>query len=218
MHDKMKLTIGLLLIVVALCFGLVNASTDNKTVEVIPPNPTGFIGKWHPAPECVQCHVSLLPDNRLSSMVSSCVCHANEYETGSSIDNKKISAKAHGIKTCIDCHIGTGVIKGEEIPSREIHRVHENVSCEGCHGTAEKTVIPKSANCNSCHTGGVHSIHGNRTGDLCVVCHGAFGIKYKEAGYQMKGEIPVTKKEEEKVYPTILNILKALFEFVTGAE
>ncbi len=199
-----------------LCTG---AESSDTSSEVIPPNPTGFIGSWHPAPECGQCHVSLLPESRLRSMVSSCVCHAKGYTTGGSIDNEKIRTRAHEIRICIDCHIGTGVVKrGEGIPGKEIHRVHLNVECRSCHGAGKSPVIPESGNCSSCHHGSAHSIHGTRTQDLCVACHGAFGIKYKERGYQMEEGVPVLRKEEEKSYPTILNILKALLRFISGEK
>jgi len=205
--------LALLAVAVTTCTGM---SDENS--EVIPPNPTGFIGSWHPAPECVQCHVSLLPESRLRSMVSSCVCHGKEYVTGGAIDNEKIRTKAHGIQACIDCHIGTGIAKAGEISANEIHRVHLNVDCRGCHEAGKNLRIPESGDCNSCHQGGVHSIHGNRTGELCVACHGSFGIKYKEKGYKMKEGVPVIKSEEEKRYPTILNMLKALLKFIEGGK
>ena len=182
--------------------------------EVIPPNTAGFLsGGWHPAPECVQCHVSLLSEDTLRAKLGSCQCHGKAYTTGGKIDREEIRKKAHGVKVCIDCHVGTGIATGE-ITSKGIHRVHVSVDCQACHGERENVTIPEKRNCDSCHPGDAHSVHGNKTGDLCVVCHGSFGIKYKEEGYQLKEGVPVEKKREEISYPTISNILKALTELI----
>ncbi|OYT66942.1 hypothetical protein B6V00_02350 [ANME-1 cluster archaeon ex4572_4] len=168
--------------------------------EVIPPNSKNFIGSWHPVPECGQCHVSLLSEKALQSKLGSCKCHDKDYTTGGAVDREKIRRLAHGEKTCVDCHIGSGTVAGAagtadesagagaEIPCDEIHRVHLSVECQACHGgeKEKKPTIPKTANCNSCHLGDAHSIHGDKIGSLCVACHGSFGLKYKEEGYKMK--------------------------------
>ncbi len=175
--------------------------------EAIPPNTAGFLaGGWHPAPECVQCHVSLLSDSALRAKLGSCQCHGAAYTTGGNIDMDKIREKAHGVEVCIDCHIGSGIATGT---GDRIHRPHSHVECQRCHGERANIAIPENGSCNYCHPGDAHSVHGNKTGDLCVVCHGSFGIKYKEKGYEMKEGVPVEKKPEEITYPTILNILKA---------
>jgi len=205
--------------------------TANEGVqEVIPPNSKNFIGSWHPVPECGQCHVSLLSEKALQSKLGSCKCHDKDYTTGGVVDREKIRRLAHGEKTCVDCHIGSGTVAraagttgtadesagaGAEIPCDEIHRVHLSVECQACHGgeKEKKPTIPKTANCNSCHLGDAHSIHGDKIGSLCVACHGSFGLKYKEEGYKMKEGVLVPARvgrEEEEKYPTILNILKSL--------
>lgn len=187
----------------------------NSTSEVIPPNPTGFIGSWHPVPECGQCHVTLLTGDELRAKLGSCRCHDKVYITGGKIDRDTIRTVAHGSKVCVDCHVGSGIlISAGNIPSNGLHRAHELVDCQACHGNGSNPIIPKTNNCTSCHLGGVHTIHGKETGELCVVCHGAFGIKYKAEGYQGIEGVPVAVKPKEVEYPTILNTLKALIKFI----
>lgn len=182
--------------------------------EVIPPNPSGFLGgSWHPAPECVQCHVSLLSEGVLRAKLGSCECHRALYTTSGAIDMGKIRTNAHDIKACIDCHIGSGLASFLEIPCDEIHDVHVNVDCQGCHNEQELITIPESGRCETCHSANPHTVHGDKTGDLCVVCHGAYGIKYKEEGYQMEEGVPVETIQEETIYPTISNMLRAIMEF-----
>jgi len=190
----------------------ISIGEGDKGSEVIPPNPKGFIGTWHPAPECGQCHVSLLSDKGLHAKLGSCQCHREVYTTGGNIDMEKIRKDAHGVTVCIDCHIGSGSVEG--ITGDKIHRPHEHVDCQACHGKRESIMIPETGNCDFCHLGDAHSVHGNKTGNLCVVCHGSFGIKYKEEGYQLKEGVFVEKKKEEMAYPTISNILKALIEII----
>lgn len=182
--------------------------------EVIPPNPKGFIGSWHPAPECGQCHVSLLSDRGLLAKLGSCNCHREAYTSAGAIDTEKIRKNAHGTKTCVDCHIGTGIVNiTQEIPCDKYHKIHQDIDCQDCHGKKENIAIPESEECDSCHNGNPHTVHGNKTGDMCVICHGAFGIEYKEGGYQLIDGVP-EKKTEEMTYPTISNILKALIKFI----
>ena len=105
---------------------------------------------------------------------------------------ERIRQNAHGIKVCIDCHIGTGVVRDvNKIPSDEFHKVHIDVDCQACHGAKGSVAIPQETNCDFCHPGDAHFVHGNKTGELCVVCHGSFGVKYKE-------ELGVLRDGEEK--------------------
>ena len=182
--------------------------------EVIPPNTVGFLGGgWHPADECKQCHVSLLSKDALRAKLGSCECHREAYTTGGKIDGGKIREKAHGIPVCIDCHIGSGIVtRAGNISCDDVHRPHMLVACQDCHSERESIVIPETGSCDSssCHPGDAHSTHGNKTGDLCVACHGSFGLKYKEEGYQLEEGVPVEKKPEEATYPTISHIVKGL--------
>jgi hypothetical protein len=183
--------------------------------EVIPPNAIGFLGgSWHPAPECVQCHVSLLSDDVLRAKLGSCECHREAYTSDGDIDMGKIRTNAHDTKACIDCHIGTGLKSFMAIPGDEIHNVHVNVDCQGCHDERELINIPETGRCETCHSANPHTVHGNKTDDLCVVCHGSYGIKYKAEGYQMEEGVPVEIVQEETIYPTISNTLKAFIEFI----
>ena len=214
-YGKMKIKLfallAMLILIVAVSAGW---GERDRAVEVIPPNPRGFIGSWHPAPECGQCHVSLLSETALRAKLGSCKCHKEAYTTEGNIDIEKIRKNAHGSKVCVDCHIGSGITTSAGvIPCDELHRVHVSVDCQACHGERESITIP-DGNCNSCHLGDAHSVHGNKTGSLCVACHGSFGVKYKEEGYQIKEGVPVEKKTEEVNYPTILNILKVLNKIV----
>lgn len=216
---KLKLFFTVFAIVILVIAVSISIGEGDRANEVVPPNTAGFLsGGWHPAPECVQCHVSLLSKGELRAKLGSCNCHRDAYTTGGKIDMGKISKKAHGIKVCIDCHIGTetGIASTstEAIPCGEFHKVHENVDCQACHGERRQITIPKSKRCNSCHDVNPHTVHANKTGEMCVICHGAFGKKYKEAGYQLKEGVPVEKKHEETIYPTISNILKALIKFI----
>jgi len=190
----------------------ISIGEGDRGSEVIPPNPKGFIGSWHPAPECGQCHVSLLSDKGLHAKLGACQCHRESYTTSGGIDMEKIRKNAHGVTVCIDCHIGSGSVEGT--PGDKIHRPHVRVDCQACHGKRESIMIPETGNCDFCHLGDAHSVHGNKTGNLCVVCHGSFGIKYKEERYQLKEGVFVEKKTEEMTYPTISNILKALIEVI----
>lgn len=213
---KIKLFALLVMVILVVAVSIsIGGGDRNRTIEVIPPNPRGFIGTWHPAPECGQCHVSLLSEGALRAKLGSCECHRETYTSAGAIDMEKIRKNAHGVKVCIDCHIGSGIATGvEEVPCDEIHRPHVRVDCQACHGERESITIPETGNCDSCHLGDAHSVHGNKTGSLCVACHGSFGIKYKAEGYQMKEGVPVEKKPEEITYPTILNILKALKKII----
>jgi len=214
-HQEMKLKLFAFLVMVIFVAALsIGMGEGDRASEVIPPNPRGFIGTWHPVPECGQCHVSLLSEGALRAKLGSCKCHKEAYTTAGAIDMDKIRTVAHGSKTCIDCHIGSGIVtSAEETPCDEIHRVHVSVDCQACHDERESLTIP-DGNCDFCHLGDAHSVHGNKMGDLCVACHGSFGIKYKEEGYQLKEGVPVEKKKEEISYPTISNILKALMELI----
>ncbi|MBA7516314.1 hypothetical protein ES705_08361 [subsurface metagenome] len=211
----MELKLFAVLVIVILVVA-VSISIGEGDSEAIPPNTVGFLGGgWHPAPECIQCHVSLLSEGALRAKLGSCECHRETYTSGGKIDNEKIRENAHGIKACIDCHIGSGIATSAgEVPSDEIHRPHVSLDCQACHGERESITIPEKGNCDFCHLGDAHFVHGNKTGDLCVVCHGSFGLKYKEVGYQMKEGVPVEKKPEEVTYPTISNILKAVIELI----
>jgi hypothetical protein len=209
------------LLAVVILVAVVSTGIGEGDSEVIPPNTAGFLGGgWHPAPECIQCHVSLLSDGALRAKLGSCECHRETYTSGGKIDNEKIREKAHGIKACVDCHIGSGIAASAgEIPCDELHRPHVSVDCQECHGKRESITIPENVNCDFCHSGDAHFVHGNKTGNLCVVCHGSFGIKYKGEGYQMKEEgVLVEKKPEEVTHPTIYNILKAVIELVFKQE
>jgi hypothetical protein len=205
------------LLVMAILFTVVSVSTGEGDghSEAIPPNPSGFLaGRWHPAPECVQCHVSLLSEGALRAKLGSCDCHGKTYISAGGIDMGKIRKNAHDIKACIDCHIGAGVASIQAIPCDEIHNVHVGTDCQACHNERKSIVIPETGRCDSCHDVNPHAVHGNKTGDLCVVCHGAYGIKYKEEGYQMIEGVPVETFQEETIYPTISNLLKALVKFI----
>jgi hypothetical protein len=211
---KIKL-FALLAMVIFVTAASVPIGEGDGQSEVIPPNPSGFLaGRWHPAPECVQCHVSLLSEGTLRAKLGSCDCHGKDYTTNGEIDMGKIRTNAHDIKACIDCHIGTGVESFLTVPCDEIHNVHVNVDCQGCHDEKELINIPKTGRCEACHSANPHAVHGNKTGDLCVVCHGSYGIKYKEEGYQMVEGVPVEAVQEETIYPTISNTLKAFIEFL----
>ncbi len=200
----------IVILVVAVSIGIGEGDSDS---EVIPPNTAGFLGGgWHPAPECIQCHVSLLSEGALRAKLGSCECHRETYTSGGKIDNEKIRKNAHGVTVCIDCHIGTGLVSTQAIACDELHRVHEDVDCQACHGERLSIAIPETDNCDFCHRGDAHFVHGNKTGNLCVACHGSFGMQYKAEGYQIKEGVPVEKKPEETTYPTIFNILKALIE------
>jgi len=203
------------ILVVAVSIGIGIGEGDSDR-EVIPPNTAGFLsGGWHPAPECVQCHVSLLSDGALRAKLGSCRCHQEIYTTGGRIDNEKIRKNAHGIKACVDCHIGSGIATSAgEIPGDELHCLHVGVDCQACHGERESLTILENGNCDFCHSSDAHFVHGEKTGSLCVVCHGSFGIKYKTEGYQMEEGVLVEKETEERTYPTISNILKALIELI----
>jgi hypothetical protein len=203
----------ILVALITICIGQVDRGR-----EVIPPNPKGFIGYWHPAPECGQCHVSLLSDRELVAKLGSCNCHREAYTTGGAIDTDKISKTAHGTKICVDCHIGTGMVNiTQEIPGDKYHKIHQETDCQKCHGKRENIALPAGKNCDSCHISNPHTVHGNKTGDMCVICHGPFGIQYKEEGYQLIEGVPLEKNQKETgemTYPTISNILKALIEFI----
>lgn len=187
--------------------------------EVIPPNPMGFIGSWHPVPECGQCHVSLLSEEALVAKLGSCNCHREEYTSAGVIDGDKIRKDAHGTMVCIDCHVGSGIAtSGDELPCDELHRLHSAVFCQACHDEGMNISIPVSINCDLCHLGDAHAIHGNNTSDLCVSCHGSFGIEYKEKGYVLIGGVPKAQESEEVTYPTITNILKAVINLISGSE
>jgi hypothetical protein len=221
MYQMIKLFAVLVTMVILVAAVSISIGEGDRASEVIPPNPSGFLGGgrgWHPAPECVQCHVSLLSDGALRAKLGNCKCHGGAYTSGGAIDMDKIRKDAHGVTVCIDCHIGSGIaISAGEIPCDEIHRLHVRVDCQACHGKRESLTIP-DGNCDFCHIGDAHSVHGNKMGDLCVVCHGPFGIEYKEGGYQMKEGELVEKKTEEMTYPTISNILKALIKFIFKPE
>lgn len=214
----MKIKLFALFVMVFLVAAAPSPCTGDRESEseVVPPNPMGFIGSWHPVPECGQCHVTLLSDGELRAKLGSCKCHKEAYTSGGNIDMGKIRTVAHGSKICVDCHIGSGMLTSAgEIPCDDIHRVHDGgVDCQACHGEEDDPLIPETGNCNFCHLGDGHSIHGQKTGDLCVSCHGAFGSEYKEAGYQMVEGVPVVIEEEMVKHPTILNTLKALIRFV----
>ncbi len=202
----------IVILIVAVSIGICERDSDS---EVIPPNTAGFLGGgWHPAPECIQCHVSLLSEGALRAKFGSCECHRETYTSGGKIDNEKIRKNAHGVMVCIDCHIGTGMVSTQAIACDELHRVHEDVDCQTCHGERLSIAIPETDNCDFCHRGDAHFVHGNKTGNLCVACHGSFGIQYKAEGYQIKEGVPAEKKPEETTYPTISNILKALIEHI----
>jgi len=212
---KLKL-LALLVVVILIATVSISISEGERDKEVIPPNTAGFLsGGWHPAPECIQCHVSLLSEGALRAKLGNCQCHQVAYSSGGKIDNEKIRKSAHGVTVCIDCHIGSGIAtSAEEIPCDKIHRPHVRVECQECHDERENIMIPESGSCDSCHPGDAHSVHGNETGNLCVACHGSFGIKYKEKGYQMKEGVPMEKKPEEITYPTIYNILKEFIGYI----
>ncbi len=218
MYQRIKLFAVLVTMVILVAAVSISIGEGDRASEEIPPNTAGFLGGgWHPAPECVQCHVSLLSEGGLRAKLGNCKCHGDAYTSGGAIDMDKIRKNAHGVTICIDCHVGSGIVtSAEEIPCDEFHRAHVRVDCQACHSERESVAIPGSGSCDSCHLGDAHSIHGNKTGDLCVVCHGSFGIKYKEEGYQLKEGVPAEKKteEEEMTYPTISNILKALIKSV----
>ncbi|HID20568.1 MAG TPA: hypothetical protein EYP28_06510 [Methanophagales archaeon] len=181
--------------------------------EVIPPNPGRFIGSWHPAPECGPCHTSLLSEDAVNEKLGNCKCHREAYTSNERIDGDKIRKTAHGVKVCIDCHIGSGIgVSKGELPGEDLHRLHRQVDCQACHDEGASLLIPSSGNCDLCHSGDSHSIHGDMTGNLCVACHGSFGIEYKEKGYILIEGVP--KKPEEVTYPTITNMLKAIIKFI----
>lgn len=211
---KIKLFTLLVMVVLVAAVSVPTGEGDGAS-EVIPPNPSGFLaGGWHPAPECVQCHVSLLSEGALRAKLGSCECHRKEYTSAGEIDMGKIRTVAHDIKACIDCHIGAGVASIQAIPCDEIHKLHVGADCQACHNEKRSIAIPETGRCDSCHDVNPHAVHGNKTGDLCVVCHGAYGIKYKEEGYQMVKGVPVAEVQEETIYPTISNLLKALVKFI----
>lgn len=212
MELKQFALLVIVILVVAVSTGIGEEDSDS---EVIPPNTAGFLsGRWHPAPECIQCHVSLLSEGALRAKLGSCECHRETYTSGGKIDNEKIRKNAHGVMVCIDCHIGTGTVSTQAIPCDELHRVHTHVDCQACHGERMSITIPENGNCDFCHRGEAHFVHGDKTGNLCVACHGSFGIKYKAEGYQMKEDVLEEKKTEETTYPTISNLLKALIELI----
>ncbi len=211
MKHKLFALLALVIFVAAVS---VSIGKEDRASEVIPPNPKGFIGSWHPAPECGQCHVSLLSDRQLRAKLGSCNCHREAYTSAGAIDMDKIRKNAHGIKVCVDCHMGTGIANiTQEIPCDEYHKIHQDTDCQDCHGKKEEISIPESEECDSCHSGNPHTVHGNRTGEMCVICHGPYGIEYKEEGYQLIEGVP-KKKTGEMTYPTISNILKALIKFI----
>ena len=211
---KIKL-FALLAMVIFVTVASVPIGEGDMDGEVIPPNPSGFLaGRWHPAPECVQCHVSLLSEGALRAKLGSCECHLKTYTSAGGIDMGKIRKDAHDIKACIGCHMGAGVASIQAIPCDEIHDVHVGADCQACHNERKRITIPESGRCDSCHDANPHAVHGNKTGDMCVICHGAYGIKYKEEGYQMMEGIPVEAVQEETIYPTISNLLKALVKFI----
>jgi hypothetical protein len=206
------------LLVVVIVAGVVFSGMGGGE-EVIPPNPTGFIGSWHPVPECGQCHVSLLSEEALRAKLGSCNCHREAYTSAGAIDRDKIRKNAHGNMVCIDCHVGAGIASsGEGLPRDDLHRLHSPVYCQACHEEGAKISIPESGDCDFCHLGDAHAIHGNNTGNLCVSCHGSFGLDYKEKGYQLVGGVPMEQGSEEMTYPTITNIFKAVINLITGPE
>jgi hypothetical protein len=207
---------ALLVVVIFVTVGFIGMGGGE---EVIPPNPTGFIGDWHPAPECGQCHVSLLSKEALLAKLGSCNCHREEYTSAGLIDGDKIRKNAHGSMVCIDCHVGSGIAtSGGELPCDDLHRLHSPVYCQACHDEGVNILIPASGNCNLCHRGDAHAIHGNNTGNLCVSCHGSFGIEYKAKGYLLIDGVPVEQEAEEMTYPTITNIFKAILNLIKGPE
>jgi len=211
MKIKLFAVLGMAILIAAVSASI-GMGEEDENEEVIPPNTAGFLGGgWHPAPECIQCHVSLLSEGALRAKLGSCECHRNIYTSGGDIDMGKIRQNAHGVPVCIDCHIGSGMITSEDaIPCDEVHRPHVEIDCQACHGENENIIIPESGNCDSCHSADAHAAHGNKTGDLCVACHGSFGVKYKEEGYQLIEGVPISNAPEEMTYPTISNILRAL--------
>lgn len=209
--------LAMLVMVILVAAVSVPVGEGDSDSEVIPPNSAGFLaGSWHPAPECVQCHVSLLSEDALRAKLGSCECHLSLYSPPEGpIDMEKIRKTAHDIKACIDCHIGTGLASFREIHCDEIHDVHVNVDCQGCHNERKLITIPESGRCDSCHSADPHTVHGEKTGDLCVICHGAYGAEYKEVGYQLVEGVPAAAAvQEEASYPTISNVLKAVIEFI----
>ncbi|MCW7078513.1 MAG: hypothetical protein OCU22_05240 [Canidatus Methanoxibalbensis ujae] len=199
--------------------GVANAE-GNFEKEVLPPNNVNFLtGSWHPAPECVQCHVSLLSTEELRAKLGTCNCHNKKYSTSGGIDMQKIRESAHGIKVCIDCHIGTGLMDHTNISSDKFHRAHQDVRCESCHlkeGSSEP-FVPEVSECDACHGRDPHMVHGNKTTDLCVVCHGAFGEKYKREGI-IPPEIGGRNESEQKAppFPTISQMFKNIMSGLSG--
>ena len=197
------------------CEGVVVSVASAK--EVLPPNTANFLaGRWHPAPECVQCHVSLLTKDELNAKLGSCNCHSAAYSTAGNLDMEKIREKAHGIKVCVDCHIGTGLADPKNISCGKFHRAHQGARCEACHiqeGSREP-FVPESTSCDACHSRDPHAAHGAKTTELCVVCHGEFGEKYKEAGVlppEIGGEAREQGETAKAPFPTISELFKNVF-------
>ncbi|MDY6965901.1 MAG: hypothetical protein SVM80_08035 [Halobacteriota archaeon] len=183
----------------------------------------GFLGNWHHSEMCDDCHATLLSKDQLTRITGYCKCHRDEFMTGGKADMEKLS-KAHGISTCVRCHVGTVGDVGAEITYANIHIAHVDADCEKCHGDKENIFTPEVKECNLCHQGGIHLVHGDKTGEMCAICHGSAGKVFEEEDYSdypveelvIPDSITPDESTSSPRYPTILVMLREFIAFIFG--
>lgn len=210
-------TFGLIRIILILLLSVYIVGVSSGD-EVIPGMSKGtFMGNWHPSGMCDQCHATLIPREQVPGILGSCKCHRAEYTHGGKIDIGKID-EVHGIKTCTRCHIGS-VAGKSPITYDTIHNVHAQVECTSCHGDKASIMTPEDKKCDLCHIEGVHFVHGQKTEDLCIKCHGTASKKYLEEDVSVEDIFVINNETTiipKRSYPTILNLLKNLIDTLFG--
>jgi len=198
-------------------------AADNGRSESV--NVGSFMGNWHHSEMCDDCHKMLIPQEELARIQGYCKCHNNNVLTSNGVNLEQLG-KLHGMQTCISCHVGSSGSSGDEMAKMNIHSAHAGADCEKCHGDKASIHTPDGKECNFCHKGGVHLVHGQRTEDMCVTCHGPAGEGYKEDDTTLEAimtprdnnieGITVINNTASPEYPTIMGLLREFVAFIVG--
>lgn len=214
-----KMSIFIIIIVI---FAIKLVGTNANAYEM-PVSNDGLAERWHPGALCIQCHYSLAGKEKAQSISTGCKCHSVEYVPKDAVSsytvNKTKILELHQKIVCARCHIG---VKDRDITVQDLHELKKGkVACTKCHVIDNGTIIiPEKKQCYECHGGDPHIVHGNKTEELCIGCHGDFGERYlnrtlKSAEMSavpdiLKKNETIMAKESTTIYDFLANIIKSI--------
>lgn len=177
---------------------------------------------FHKPIPCIGCHQETLGASEGPGECGNC----HEYRLPSGGINVPLMQEKHNPNICRACHIGKTAVNASD---RDLfHNAHNSVQCDQCHVSGNATesnstqglaIIKieegKAFQCSSCHGNQIHSIHMNKLGEACPICHGSWA-----AGkvYNNDTSLSADKSQENTNFErfTIFAFIKNLFNALLG--